>query len=315
MEQRAVFVASPRAKPFLKWAGGKSQLIEQMSQFFPLELGRGEIKRYIEPFLGSGAVFFHITQSHRVGQSFLFDVNEEIVLAYNTIKRDVSGVIQLLTELQDEYQSLHPDEQQTLFYQVRDKFNEQRIGITFGRYQAEWVERTAYLIFLNRTCFNGLFRVNSKGDFNVPFGRYKNPLICSRENLEAVAVHLQATEIKQGDFSDCKPLVTPKTFVYFDPPYVPISPTSSFTSYSKHEFGRGEHERLAKFFRSLDKTGAKLMLSNSDPKNENPLDNSLEELYRGFFIQRVMANRMINADATKRGKITELLVTNYPKQF
>jgi DNA adenine methylase len=310
--QEALLTADVRAKPFLKWAGGKTQLLEQMKAFFPPELKRGEIKLYIEPFLGSGAVFFHVAQgNYGVSKFYLFDINEELVLTYRTIKRDVSALIEELCKLEEQYLGREPDDRETFFYDQRKAYNEQRQKVDFQRFDKSWVDRTAKMIFLNRTCFNGLFRVSAKGYFNVPFGRYANPQICNRENLNQAARLLQRATIEHGDFETCKPLVNSNTFVYFDPPYRPISTTSSFTSYSKHEFGDNEQKRLAEFYSQLDAKGAKLMLSNSDPKNGDAKDPFFEELYQGFNIKRVKANRMINADASKRGKISEILVMNY----
>lgn len=301
-----------KAKPFLKWAGGKTQLLKQMSAYFPPELASREIDRYIEPFVGSGAAFFFVIQRFAsVKEAFLFDLNEELVLAYNTIRLHVEGVIQVLAELQEEYRRGDIEEQKELFHKTRTKFNEKLPRINFDRFEDDWIERSAQIIFLNRTCFNGLFRVNAKGEFNVPFGRYKNPRICDAGNLRAVSEVLRKAKIQHGDFKKCKRSVRPKTFIYFDPPYLPISATSSFTSYSKYEFGKKDQERLAEFYREIDKPGVKLMLSNSDPKSNNGEEHFFEKLYRGYRIKRVQANRMINCDATKRGKINELLIMNY----
>lgn len=304
--QEAFLSAQVRAKPFFKWAGGKTQLLEQIKNYFPPELGRGEIKRYVEPFVGSGAVFFYIAQTFRVKELHIGDLNEELVLAYKAIRKDVKGVIQLLTEMQEEYLSLSSTRQQDKFYEVRGDLNRKRAEIDFAKFGPAWVERTAELIFLNKTCFNGLFRVNGKGEFNVPFGRYKSPTIFSADNLRAVSEILQSTEIRVGDFAQYGKTVDEKSFVYFDPPYRPISATSNFTSYSKQDFGEQEQERLSKFYKLLAKRRAKLMLSNSDAK-----DNFFEKHYKDFRIYRVQANRLINCDATKRGKIDELLMINY----
>lgn len=311
MTQKELVTAPLKVKPFLKWAGGKTQLLEQMTAYFPPELKSGDITRYVEPFVGSGAVFFHLIQTYQINKAYLFDVNDELILAYNTIKSDVSALVCKLENIQEEYLKLSATDQEEYFYDVRHKFNHQRRDVDFNQYQPEWVNRTAQIIFLNRTCFNGLFRVNGQGEFNVPFGRYKNPQICNAENLLGVSRILQKAIIKRGDFTRCERVVNSNTFVYFDPPYRPISTTASFTSYSKFEFGDKEQRRLAQFYRQLDKRGAKLMLSNSDPKNNNAEDRFFESLYDGFKIKRVQASRMINSDAKKRGKIGELLIINY----
>lgn len=310
-----LFEVEAAAKPFMKWAGGKGQLIEQMQAFFPPEMLTGEIHRYAEPFVGSGALFFHVVQRYRVKEYFLSDVNDELILAYKTIQRDVEGVIRKLEHMQEEYYRMSPPSREEKFYSVRHEFNQKRAKTHFESFSPAWVKRTAEIIFLNRTCFNGLFRVNAKSEFNVPFGRYKKPIICSPENLRAVSRALQETEIICGDFAKCEAFVDDSTFVYFDPPYRPISKTASFTSYSNHDFGEGEQRRLAEFYKHLDRDKhAKLMLSNSDPKNENPQDDFFDDIYRDYRIVRVKANRMINCDATKRGKINELLVMNYGRR-
>ncbi|MBE9127504.1 MULTISPECIES: DNA adenine methylase [unclassified Coleofasciculus] len=298
-------------KPFLKWAGGKGQLLEQLKQFFPHELASGSIKRYIEPFVGGGAVFLYVAQSYPVDNFFISDINPELILAYKTIQRQVNDLIERLLEIEYKYLSLEETERKDYFYLIRSKFNFQRTGIENQSYNPAWIERTAQLIFLNRTCFNGLFRVNSKGDFNVPAGRYKNPKICDEGNLRAVAKILQRTQIQQGDFRDCEQVVNSSSFVYLDPPYRPISKTANFTAYSQAIFDDSEQLRLRDFFRLLDKQGAKLMLSNSDPKNEKATDDFFENAYDGYLIKRVKATRNINSNSSKRGQIDELLIMNY----
>ncbi|MBI5464322.1 MAG: DNA adenine methylase [Ignavibacteriales bacterium] len=300
-----------KAKPFLKWAGGKAQLIEHFVHYLPDELTLGKLHRYVEPFIGGGALFFHIAQMYNIEGFFISDVNEELILVYKSIQKDVESLINLLKAMERKYHRLSPSRQKEYFYAVRFQLNENRSSVDFTSYSEVWVERTAQIIFLNRTCFNGLFRVNSKGEFNVPFGKYKNPLICAEDNLHAVSELLQRTEIRLGDFSVCESFVNSDTFVYFDPPYRPISKTASFTSYSKYDFDDATQLRLASFYRLLDRNGAKLMLSNSDPKNENPKDRFFENAYKNFYIERVKANRMINCNAEKRGAINELLIMNY----
>ncbi len=305
-------LAEKTAKPFMKWAGGKGQLIEKLANLFPPEMKAGKITKYAEPFIGGGALFFYIAQNYPSIESFaITDVNEELILAYKTIQKDVESLISFLAALEKKYHSLDRDEQKNFFYQQRADFNKKRTEIDFKNYHDNWIERTATIIFLNRTCFNGLFRVNSKGEFNVPFGDYKNPKICDPENLRAVSELLQKTQIECGDFTASKEFVDENTFVYFDPPYRPISKTASFTSYSKFDFGEKEQKRLAEYFSFLSRKNAKLMLSNSDPKNEDPEDHFFEDLYYEFRIERVDAARMINCDGNKRGRIKELVIMNY----
>lgn len=305
-------VEAPTAKPFLKWAGGKGQLIESLVNLFPAEIKTGEINKYAEPFIGGGALFFYVAQNYpQIEKFYISDANQELVLAYTTIQKDVESLISFLATLEKNYHALDSLAQKEFFYEQRKKFNEKLLTVDFNKFQADWVERTVEIIFLNRTCFNGLFRVNSKGEFNVPFGDYKNPRICDADNLRAVSALLQKTEIKLGDFVASEEFVDASTFVYFDPPYRPISKTASFNSYSKFEFGDEAQKRLAEYYALLSKKKAKLMLSNSDPKNEDPDDHFFEDLYKGFRIERVDASRNINSKASKRGKIKELVIINY----
>lgn len=298
-------------KPFLKWAGGKNQLIEQITNFFPKDLSEGAIKKYVEPFIGGGAVFFYVAYKYQIQELFISDINPELVIAYKTIQHNVDDLIILLSDIEAKYLSLHESTRKQYFYQVRAQFNWRRQNIDLQNYNSEWLERTAQMIFLNKTCFNGLFRVNSKGDFNVPIGKYKKPLICDPINLKAVANILQKTQIHHGDFSECQYFVDKNTLVYFDPPYKPISSTSYFTSYSQQSFDDTEQLRLRDFFVTLDNKGAKLLLSNSDPKNENSNDNFFENSYERYRIERVKAARNINSNAAKRQPINELLIMNY----
>ncbi len=302
-----------KAKPFLKWAGGKVQLLTQFRQYYPQALQADELTRYIEPFLGGGAVFLDVAQRFPSIQSaYLFDINEQLVLAYQVIKHDPDTLIENLSKLSGEYFELHDSERKELYYDIRSRYNQEHHSLDYRHYSKSWIQRAAKMLFLNKTCYNGLFRVNRKGEFNVPYGKYKKPRILDRENILRVAELLQKAEICLGDFTKSEDAVTDESFVYFDPPYRPISKTSSFTSYAKHVFDDGEQVRLGEYYRTLAQTyQAKLMLSNSDPKNENEEDHFFEELYHGFKIKRVNANRMINSNPQKRGQITELLVLNY----
>lgn len=300
------------AKPFLKWAGGKGQLISQISSYLPSELLEGNINTYIEPFLGGGAIFFYVAHNYKIKNYYLYDVNEDLVLVYNVIKNDVSKLITKLKKLQKDYLSLaYHDYRSDMYYELRKNYNEQKVTFSYDKYNSKWIDRASKLIFLNKTCFNGLYRVNTNGEFNVPHGDYKNPTICDEVNLNAVSNVLQNALIQKADFEACIKHVGKKTFVYLDPPYRPISKTSSFNSYSNNDFNDNEQKRLAKFYTKLNIKGAKLMLSNSDPQNQNPNDNFFEEQYSKFNINKVNATRMINSNAKKRGEIKELLITNY----
>jgi DNA adenine methylase len=301
-----------KVKPFLKWAGGKNQLLNKLINYFPFELMNGQINKYAEPFIGGGALFFFIAQNFpSIKEFYISDINEELILIYRTIQKDVNKLIGYLENLEKQYYELNEGNQKDFFYQLRSKLNEDHKSFDFSYFTDLWIERAAILILLNRTCFNGLFRVNSKGEFNVPFGDYRNPKICDPENLLAVSNLLQETKIECADFLKSRDFIDASTFVYFDPPYRPITKTSSFTSYSKFQFGDNEQIRLANYFRELNQKDAKLLLSNSDPKNENPEDHFFENIFDGFRIARIDAKRMINCDASKRGSIKEIIIMNY----
>ena len=294
------------AKPFLKWAGGKGQLINTFEEMFPSELKNGEIEIYIEPFVGGGAVLFHVLQNYNIKKAYINDINKELINCYRCIKTDVGLVIDRLESLEKEYLSCN--DRNEYYYQVRQRYNEIKLN---GH---EDYEKCADFIFLNKTCFNGLYRVNKDGKFNVPHGKYKNPLICDKENLQLCANLLQKTEISFGDYKQVLKNADNKTLVYFDPPYRPLIENNSFVSYDKSGFDDEDQIRLADNFKELNKKGCLLMLSNSDPKNSNENDNFFDDLYKGFEIKRVYAKRMINCQADKRGNITEIVVRNYKRR-
>lgn len=306
------FSLSLSVKPFLKWAGGKSQLLQTFQTLYPAELKNNSIKNYYEPFLGSGAVFFDIVQRYKIEQAYLYDVNEELIITYKAIQNDAGLLIDFLKKYQHTYSNLSKKQRENYFYEQRNNYNLQRLNIDYNNYSSSWIPRAAQLIFLNRTCFNGLYRVNSKGEFNTPAGRYENPTICDEENLLAVAKILEIAIIKKAGFKQVKRDLRSSAFVYFDPPYRPISKTSAFKAYSKEAFNDAEQKELAEVFNFINKKGGKLMLSNSDPKNYDADDSFFDELYKEYNIIRVPAKRMINSDAAKRGNINEIVVTNYP---
>ena len=301
----------PDASPFMKWAGGKSQLLGEFYKRFPPGLKTGDITHYVEPFIGGGAVFFFVNEKFSFDACTICDANEELILVYRVIKHSVPELIRVLGGIEAEYLSKREDERECMYYAVRDAFNRNKPRFTFDTFQPAWVERAAQTLFLNRTCFNGLFRMNRKGEFNVPFGKYKNPRILHEENLTDVAALLKNTHIILGDFTSCRPCVDERTFVYFDPPYRPLNATSFFNSYAKDGFSDTDQIRLAEFYRELEKKGAQIMLSNSDPKNETPDDNFFDTLYADFTIERVPARRIINSKGSGRGEINELVITNY----
>ena len=296
-------------KPFVKWAGGKSSLIPQLTKYFPFELKNGQIEKYVEPFVGGGAVLIDILQKYDVKQAYAFDINKDLINCYNVIKYKVEDLIQKLDKKEKEFLALDKDERQKYFYDIRTEYNSYLLNNEID------VKRASEFIFLNRTCFNGLYRVNKNGKFNVPCGKYKNPTICDSNNLRNLSKLLKNVVFAYGDYKESEKLVDENTFVYFDPPYRPLSVTSGFTSYTKEDFNDEDQKELAKYYNKLNLKNAKLMLSNSNPKNTNENDNFFEKIYKGFNINEVSAKRMINANAKGRGEISELLITNYEEQI
>lgn len=297
--------SNDRLKPFIKWAGGKGQLVDQISSMYPSELGKS-IKKYVEPFIGGGAILFNILARFSLKEVYISDINRELIRTYVAIRDDPDTLIENLNQYQDEFIKLDGDERKQYFYVKRSRFNE-----LIDDRSDEFVDECAALfIFLNKTCFNGLYRVNSSGHFNVPFGRYKNPLICDVNNILTVSKKLQNVSIINGNFRESFDFIDSETFVYFDPPYRPLSETANFNSYSG-EFNDDSQRDLAAYCREINDKDAKFALSNSDPKNTDPNDNFFDDLYAGFNIIRLKANRMINSNGENRGVISEILVTNY----
>ncbi len=301
-----------KAKPFLKWAGGKTQLLSAFNDMLPKKfLQTRVIDSYIEPFLGGGAMFFFLKRNFTIKKSILFDINKELILGYKTIKNNPVELIDRLNSLEISYHKKSEEKREEFFYEIRETYNDQMDNFDYDNYNPEWIERSKYLIFLNKTCFNGLFRINKKDKFNVPFGTYKKPTICDKKNILEVSNALKNTEIICADFSKSENYIEKGSFVYFDPPYRPLNKTSIFTSYSKDGFFDEDQERLSKFFGKLDKKGAYMMLSNSDPKNEDPEDDFFDILYKDFNMAKIPAKRFINSNVSKRGKINEIIVRNY----
>lgn len=299
------------AKPFLKWAGGKSQLLPIIKQMYPPELKENKIRNYYEPFVGGGAVFFDIAQNYDVGNAFLYDINEELILTYLVLQEDSEKLIEFLDRYSKQYLNLNKQKRENFYYEFRHNFNLQRFNIDYKKYSENWISRAAQVIFLNKTCYNGLFRFNSKGEFNSPFGLYDNPKILDESNISRVSKLLEIAVIKKADFRAVKEDIQPNSFVYYDPPYRPISKTSNFTSYSKYAFRDDEQIQLAALFNELDEQRVLQMLSNSDPKNTDQSDNFFDVIFREHNILRVPAKRIINSNASKRKHINEIIVTNY----
>lgn len=267
---------------FVKWAGGKKQLIEQFKPLFP-----SKIKRYIEPFVGGGAILFYILKNYNPKEVVILDINGELINAYEVIRDDVENLIKELKKLK----KLHNKE---TYYKIRAEDPKLLSKLT----------RASRFIYLNKTCFNGLYRVNSKDVFNVPIGSYKNPLICPEEDLKEISKLLKNVTIVKGSFEECLKYAKKDTFVYFDPPYYPLKKGKSFTTYTKGNFLDKEQKQLKEVFNKLDKKGCKVMLSNSDVK-------FIKDLYKDYNINFVDATRMINCDGKGRGKIKELVIRNY----
>ncbi len=236
-----------QVRPFLKWAGGKGQLIDQIAPYLPDSFRQGRVKKYFEPFLGGGALFFWLAEHYDFEEAYLFEINPAVHICYQVIKKDVKKLIKELGQVESEYFSKSDNGREKFFYEKREEFNVYLRRKTVNSF----IRRSALLIFLNKTCFNGLYRVNSSGEFNVPFGRYKNPTICHKDNLQTAHELLQKAEIVCEDFAFCLENADRESFVYLDPPYRPISVTASFTSYSKDAFDDSEQKRLRKIFGDL----------------------------------------------------------------
>ncbi|MDD6000745.1 MAG: DNA adenine methylase [Bacteroidales bacterium] len=291
------------AKPFIKWAGGKTQLLSEIRRKYP-----ERIEKYCEPFVGGGAVLFDILSTFNPKEVLINDINAELINTYHQIKTNSEPLISQLSELQQQYKELPEEDRKSLFFAKRERYNSLKIN---GGNEVENLEKAALFIFINKTCFNGLYRVNSKGLFNVPFNNAKNPLICDEENLRACSSVLQKVKMTTGDYSLCNNFIDQDTFVYIDPPYRPLNQTSAFTSYSENDFSDVQQIELGKFIDGISAKKATVVASNSDPKNVDTNDNFFDDLYSHFKIERVYASRAINSKGSKRGKISELLVANY----
>ena len=302
-----------RAKPFLKWAGGKGQLLPAISKYFPRPLLALDRFNYVEPFVGGGAMLFHVLQNYNIETATICDVNKDLIDLYEVVKMQSDELISSLGSLHNAYHSLEEaEDRKTYFYIQRERLNQLKLIELSQLSESQSIEKSALLVFMNKTCFNGLYRVNSKGLFNVPHGRYKNPKILNSINITAASKLLKNVEIVCCDFLETEKYIDKTTLVYFDPPYRPISTTSSFTSYSKGSFNDKDQMRLASYFGKLsNQTGAKLMLSNSDPEDTTPEDQFMNNLYCKYNIHKVRARRSINSVAKKRGTVGEILVTNY----
>ena len=295
------------AKPFVKWAGGKTQLLGDIERMLPAGISQEEGVVYVEPFVGGGAVLFWMLQHFpNIRRAVINDINPHLITTYRVVKEQPGELVKQLKGVQDEYLPLKEEDRKEYYLGKRDVYNESSLPD---------VERAALFIFLNRTCFNGLYRVNSKGKFNVPHGRYVNPRICDEGTIFADSQVLQRVEILCGDFADTLVYASPDALFYFDPPYKPLSRTSSFNSYAKEEFGDEEQMRLGDFCHEITGSGARFILSNSDVKGTDGQNDFFDDMYKAYHINRVLATRMVNANPDKRGTLTELLVRNYAETW
>ena len=295
-----------KAKPFIKWVGGKSQLIDQLDAQLPADFGNWENVTYIEPFVGGGAMLFYMIQRYNnIKHAIINDINPDLITCYRTVRDTPEQLIESLKDIENEYLALETEEERKEFFMaVRERYNEKNL---------DPIENTTKFFFLNRTCFNGLYRVNKKGLFNVPFGKYANPTICDPETIRKDSELLQRVEILNGDFEITIEHAQGKTLFYFDPPYRPLSDTSSFNDYAKEAFNDDAQIRLKEFCDRINEAGFHFMLSNSDCKGKDENDNFFDVLYGAYQIERVLASRSINSNPNKRGKLTEILVHNYIK--
>lgn len=295
------------ARPFVKWVGGKTQLLDDIKKTLPRDLSRRNDMTYVEPFVGGGAVLFWILQEYpNITRAVINDINAELICTYRVIKYDVENLILELSRLQNEYLPLNEVDRKKYFLAQRERFNER---------ETSEVEIAALFIFLNRTCFNGLYRVNSKGKFNVPHGRYANPKICDKETLRADSAVLQRVEILCGDFAQTSKYAHDNVLFYFDPPYRPLTDTSAFTSYAKEGFDDAEQIRLRDFCDLIAKQKSLFVASNSDPLNVDNEDVFFDHLYKMFSIKRVSAARMINSKGNGRGTISEIMISNVANTY
>lgn len=293
-----------KAKPFIKWVGGKSQLIDQLDMQLPADFGNWANVTYIEPFVGGGAMLFYMLQRYpNIEHAVINDINPDLVTCYRTVRDNPKQLIESLANIEMAYLALETEERRKDFFMaVRERYNEKNL---------DPIENTTKFFFLNRTCFNGLYRVNKKGLFNVPFGKYSNPTICDPETILKDSELLQRVEILNSDFEATFEHAQGNSLFYFDPPYRPLSDTSSFNDYAKESFNDDAQIRLKVYCDRINEAGFHFMLSNSDCKGKNENDNFFDVLYGAYPIERVWASRSINSNPNKRGKLTEILVHNY----
>ena len=295
-------------KPFIKWAGGKTQLLPEIQKFIP-DSGDKVLTKYAEPMVGGGALLFNVLSKYDFEELYISDINPELINCYQVIKSDVERLISKLLTLQTEFLSYNTEKRKLFYYNIRTRFNTLQLNNKTS------CEKASLFIFLNKTCFNGLYRVNKKGEYNVPMGDYKNPKICDEETLRADSAVLQRVEILCGDFAQTGKYAHDNVLFYFDPPYRPLTDTSAFTSYAKEGFDDAEQIRLRDFCALIAKQKSLFVASNSDPLNVDNEDDFFDHLYKMFSIKRVSAARMINSKGNGRGAISEIMISNVANAY
>jgi DNA adenine methylase len=301
------------AKPFVKWAGGKRQLMDQILSKLPPSFGEGKFRKYVEPFVGGGAVLFKLLELKKIDEAMIIDDNSDLILTYKVIKEEVELLIEKLTQLQSDYNATNDyAKRKKKYLEIREEFRTIQSKDKNELSPDDRAIHASNFIYLNKVGFNGLFRVNSKGEFNVPPSDLKEKTIFNDDKLRDVSTALKNVEIRHGDFSECKDWIDGNTLVYFDPPYRPVTKTS-FTAYSNSNFNDSQQKRLAKFCTDLHNKGAKVMVSNSDPTENKPKETFFEDIFPEpvFIIHKVQALRSINSNGAGRGKVSELIITNY----
>ena len=300
------------AKPFLKWVGGKTKLLSEIESRLPEDIKEGKIKTYIEPFIGGGAVFFYMLSKYKFDNLIISDINKELILTYKVIKNNVEELISILEDNDEKYNSLSSLEEKQEFYNsIKNEFNKEKDILNYDSIGENEIKHASFMIFLNKSCFNGLYRENKKGEFNVPFGKKEILNSFNRDNMLSINKALKDVTILNGDFEKVKKYIDKDTFIYMDPPYRPLKDKKSFKNYSKEEFNDDTQIRLNEFCKYINETGAKFMESNSDPKNTDEEDIFFDELYNDFNIERIKAARSVNSKGDRRGKISEIIIKNY----
>lgn len=295
-----------KTQPFLKWVGGKRQLLPEIMRNLPSDMDT--VHTYVEPFVGGGAVLFHLAGMYSFDNIIINDANVHLINLYRAVQTDVDALCTKLDVLHRAYAAADEGKRKEMFYKKRSEYNAHLSRVNGEEVR---VDEAALFVFLNRTCFNGLHRVNRKGEFNTPFGYYKNPAISNPQVFRRASATLGRATILSGDYADTLPYASEGAFFYLDPPYRPLTRTSAFTAYAASGFNDDAQRELAAWCGKVDAAGGKFLLSNSDPTNTDPQDMFFDDLYKNYVVGRVLARRNVNAQGEGRGKINELLVCNY----